>query len=147
MAYQTADAKKQFDRWSVSYDLDPLQLLFFRPAHQMLLEALEASDRLILDIGCGTCAFAARVLEHLPRTRVCGIDLSAGMLRHCHRRCQAVPDRLHLVQADSERLPFKDDTFDVITCTHSFHHYPHQNRAIAEMHRVLRPDGKLLIID
>ena len=42
----------------------------------------------ILDIGCGTCAFAARVLEHLPRTRVCGIDLSAGMLQRCHRRCQ-----------------------------------------------------------
>jgi ubiquinone/menaquinone biosynthesis C-methylase UbiE len=147
MAYRTADARKQFDRWSLGYDLDPLQWLFFRPAHRMLLKAMEPSDHRILDIGCGTCAFAARVLKRVPYARVWGIDLSAGMLRHCHRRLRGLGDRLHLVQADSARLPFKDNAFDVVTCTHSFHHYPAQKQAIAEMHRVLRPNGKLLIID
>jgi ubiquinone/menaquinone biosynthesis C-methylase UbiE len=51
------------------------------------------------------------------------------------------------VRGDSERLPFEDNAFDAITCTHSFHHYPHQQKVLGEMHRVLRPGGKLLIID
>jgi len=147
MAYQTADARKQFDRWSFSYDFDPLQLFFFRPAHQMLLQALDNADQRILDIGCGTCAFAARVLESFPDTHVWGVDLSDGMLRRCQKRRLAAQGRLQLVQADSARLPFKDNSFDAITCTHSFHHYPCQELAVAEMHRVLRTGGKLLIID
>jgi ubiquinone/menaquinone biosynthesis C-methylase UbiE len=147
MAYQTADAKKQFDRWSFFYDFDPLQLFFFRPAHQMLLDALGSADQRVLDIGCGTCAFATRVLERFPKAQVCGVDLSEGMLRRCEKRRLAAGGRLQLVQADSARLPFKDDSFDAITCTHSFHHYPRQELAVAEMHRVLRPEGKLLIID
>jgi SAM-dependent methyltransferase len=44
-------------------------------------------------------------------------------------------------------LPFATDTFDFVTCANSFHHYPHQDLAIAEMHRVLRPGGRLLVID
>jgi SAM-dependent methyltransferase len=51
------------------------------------------------------------------------------------------------VQGDSERLPFANDTFDVVTCANSFHHYPHQECAIAEMHRVLRPGGRLMVVD
>jgi ubiquinone/menaquinone biosynthesis C-methylase UbiE len=147
MPYQTADAKKEFDRWSSYYDFDPLQLFFFHPAHQMLLDALGPADRRILDIGCGTCAFAARVLERFPTSHVWGVDLSEGMLERCRKRRLAAKGQLHLAQADSERLPFKDNVFDAVACTHSFHHYPHQERVLAEMHRVLRPDGKLLIID
>jgi ubiquinone/menaquinone biosynthesis C-methylase UbiE len=147
MAYQTADAKRQFDRWSYWYDWDPLQLVFFRPAHQMLLNALDAADERILDIGCGTGAFAARLLERWPAAHVWGVDLSHGMLRTCVERRTELRDHLHLVQANSERLPFKDNAFDAVTCTHSFHHYPRQALAVAEMQRVLRPSGKLLIID
>jgi len=147
MAYLTADAKKQFDRWSRRYDRDLLQVFFFRPAHRMLLSHLTDADQRILDLGCGTGMFAAAVLEHFPQTLVWGMDLSDGMLRQSQERCAAALGRLHLVQGDSMRLPFCDDAFDVITCAHSFHHYPVQERVVAEMHRVLRPGGKLLIID
>src|SRR5262245_9044296 len=147
MTYQTADARKEFDRWSARYDRTLLQRLFFRPSHHMLLETLTADDRRILDIGCGTGLFATRVLERFPRTRVWGLDLSDGMLRQGRLRCQGAAGRIHLLQGDSQRLPFADDFFDAVTCTHSFHHYPDQNRVVAEMHRVLRPGGRLLIID
>jgi ubiquinone/menaquinone biosynthesis C-methylase UbiE len=147
MAYCTTDAREEFDRWSHRYDRDLLQILFFRPSHRMLLEALGPSDRRILDVGCGTGVFAATVLKQFPDTHVWGMDLSDGMLRNCQTRCQEAGGRLHLVQGDSARLPFGDDSFDVVTCTHSFHHYPCQERVVAEMHRVLRPGGRLLIID
>jgi ubiquinone/menaquinone biosynthesis C-methylase UbiE len=147
MAYQTADARQEFDRWSYSYDLGPLQLFFFRPAHRMLLSALGPADMRILDVGCGTGVFAARVQQRFPRSRVWGLDLSEGMLRRSQARRDAAEGRFQVVQADSQRLPFSDDTFDAVTCSHSFHHYPAQARVLSEMHRVLRPGGRLLIID
>ena len=147
MSYQTADAKREFDSWSNGYDRNLLQWIFFGPSHRMLLEEIDNSHERILDVGCGTGIFAAKALQHFPDAQVWGMDLSDGMLRQCRARCEAAEGRLHLVQGDSQRLPFADDSFDVITCTHSFHHYPKQQKAVSEMHRVLRPGGKLLIID
>jgi ubiquinone/menaquinone biosynthesis C-methylase UbiE len=147
MAYQVDEAQREFDRWSGTYDINPLQLFFFAPAHRMLLGALSPGDQRILDIGCGTGIFASRVLEHLPGAHVWGLDLSDGMLQRSRARCHAAPGRLHLVRGNSERLPFSDNSFDVVTCAHSFHHYPCQDRVVAEMHRVLRPGGGLFIID
>jgi ubiquinone/menaquinone biosynthesis C-methylase UbiE len=147
MTYQTADARLEFDRWSTHYDRTLLQRWFFKPSHHMLLEALSPDDRRVLDIGCGTGQFAARVLGQFPHAHVWGLDLSDGMLHQGQDRSRLAGGRLHLVQGDSERLPFGDDSFDAVTCTHSFHHYPHQERVLAEMHRVLRPGGRLLIID
>ena len=51
------------------------------------------------------------------------------------------------VQGDSERLPFPAGAFDVVTCANSFHHYPHQDGAVDEMHRVLKPGGRLILVD
>jgi ubiquinone/menaquinone biosynthesis C-methylase UbiE len=147
MDYCTAEARKEFDSWSRRYDWDLLQPLFFRPSHRMILETLGTGDLRILDVGCGTGQFAATALRHLPNAQVWGLDLSDGMLRRAFSRIPELNGRLHLVQGDSQRLPFQDDFFDAVTCSHSFHHYPHQDRVLAEMHRVLRPDGRLLLID
>jgi ubiquinone/menaquinone biosynthesis C-methylase UbiE len=68
--------------------------------------------------------------------------LSKGRPRWRRHRGHVFP-----VQGDSERLPFAAETFDIVTCANSFHHYPHQDRAIAEMRRVLRPGGRLMVID
>jgi ubiquinone/menaquinone biosynthesis C-methylase UbiE len=147
MAYATAEAKREFDNWSKTYDRGVLQTIFFRPAHRMLLAALRPGENEILDIGCGTGAFAARLLKARPDATVCGLDLSDGMLSQCHERSRAASGRLRLVRGDSQRLPFADNSFDAITCSHSFHHYPRQDLVVAEMHRVLRPGGRLYIID
>jgi len=113
----------------------------------MMLRHVRACDRQLLDVGCGTGSFALRALAAFPQLQVTGLDLSAGMLQQAGPRCYAAGKRLRLVQGDSERLPFADNSFDVITCCHSFHHYPHQQRVVAEMHRVLRPGGCLIIVD
>ncbi len=147
MAYDKADAQREFERWSSGYDRDLLQHFLFKPAHRLLLNALAPADTRVLDIGCGTGKFAARVLQRFPETQVWGLDLCPGMLGQAKERVHASGGRLHLVQGDSERLPFADGHFDVITCSHSFHHYPNQERVVAEMHRVLKPGGRLFIID
>ena len=147
MEARTAAAQDEFDRWSNRYDDGWLQRFFFQPSHRILLDQLSPVDERILDVGCGTGQFAARVLERLPEAQVWGLDLSRGMLRHGRKRAEVAGGRFHLAQGDSERLPFADNSFDVVTCAHSFHHYPRQDRVAAEMFRVLRPDGRLLVVD
>jgi SAM-dependent methyltransferase len=78
---------------------------------------------------------------------VVGVDLTAGMLERGRDRWRALAGPVSPVQGDSERLPFAGGAFDVVTCSNSFHHYPHQGRAVAEMRRVLAPGGALLLVD
>ena len=151
MAYDKRQATHEFTRWSESYDRSILQWLLFRPSHKAIIAKIRNlyGDKplRILDIGCGTGVFAARILESLPGARVWGMDLVPGMLAKGKHRWESLADRLTPVLGDSERLPFDAGRFDVVTCANSFHHYPHQDRAVAEMHRVLRPGGSLLLID
>jgi ubiquinone/menaquinone biosynthesis C-methylase UbiE len=151
MAYDKHQATHEFTRWSESYDRCILQWLLFGPSHRALIRRIRtvAEDRPIrvLDVGCGTGVFAERIRAALPATQVWGIDLVSGMLTKGAERWRRHDGQIVPVQADSERLPFATGTFDVVTCANSFHHYPHQDRAIAEMHRVLKPGGRLMVID
>jgi len=54
---------------------------------------------------------------------------------------------VRLTVADSEHVPFADGAFDVVTCANSFHHYPHHEAVIRELHRVLKPGGELFLLD
>ena len=151
MGYDKRQAKHEFTRWSESYDRSILQQLLFGPSHRAIIDRIKSrsgSQPLrILDIGCGTGIFAERIREALPTAEVVGIDLVDGMLAKGRSRWQRHADSVFAVQADSERLPFDRGTFDVVTCANSFHHYPHQRRAIAEMRRVLRSQGRLMLVD
>src|SRR5262249_36885885 len=151
MAYEKVQVEQEFTRWSNSYDRSILQWLLFGPSHRVLIRRIRdvASDRPLkmLDVGCGTGVFASRVREALPKVEVCGVDLVTEMLRKGKPRWRLDPGHVFPVRGDSERLPFGSGAFDVVTCANSFHHYPHQDRAVAEMRRVLRPGGRLMIID
>jgi ubiquinone/menaquinone biosynthesis C-methylase UbiE len=151
MAYNKDQATHEFKRWSESYDRSILQWLLFGPSHRALIKRIRtvAGDRPIrvLDVGCGTGVFAARIRQELPQARVWGIDLVSGMLVKGSDRWRRHAGQIQPLQGDSERLPFAEATFDFVTCANSFHHYPHQDRAVAEMHRVLKPGGRLMIID
>ena len=149
--YDKTQAADEFTRWSESYDRSILQKLLFGPSHRALIARLRdhLGDRpgRILDVGCGTGLFAARVREALPNATVYGVDLTQGMLAKGRSRWRKLVETARPIQGDSERLPFAPGSFDAVTCANSFHHYPHQDRAIAEIRRVLAPGGRLLLID
>jgi ubiquinone/menaquinone biosynthesis C-methylase UbiE len=156
MAYDKNQATHEFNRWSRSYDRSILQRLLFGPSHRALLariaehqaEQRSKDDPLrILDIGCGTGVFAERLREVFPTIEVCGMDLVSDMLTKGADRWRQHASHVVPVQGDSERLPFASGSFDVLTCANSFHHYPDQARAVREMYRVLKPGGRLLLID
>jgi SAM-dependent methyltransferase len=151
MSYDKAQATREFSRWSVGYDQSILQCLLFGPAHRAIISRLRSrcGDRptTILDVGCGTGVFAAGIAAALPRATIWGVDLVDGMLTGGRERWRALRHQAVPVQGDSERLPFRDAAFDVVTCANSFHHYPRQDRAVAEMYRVLKPGGRLFLLD
>lgn len=142
-------AEQWFDAWSAHYDRSILQQLVFKPSHRAMLESLHIVDGTrVLDVGCGTGRFALEILRRHPDAWVVGLDLSARMLEVASANCRSyLGDRLELVPGNSASLPFPDQAFDAVTCSHSFHHYPEQGRVVAEMHRVLRPGGRLVLVD
>jgi ubiquinone/menaquinone biosynthesis C-methylase UbiE len=151
MTYDKHQATEEFARWSGTYDRCILQWLLFGPSHRALLRRIRdvAGSRhtRILDVGCGTGLFAERLRTALPQCEIYAVDLVPGMLDRGQPRWRQNREHIFPVLGDSERLPFESGCFDIVTCANSFHHYPRQDRAIAEMRRVLRSGGRLMVID
>jgi ubiquinone/menaquinone biosynthesis C-methylase UbiE len=78
---------------------------------------------------------------------ITGVDLSPAMLEHAHRRAAASGRKVTLHLGDAHRLEFPDASFDTVVCTFSLCAIPDERRAVAEMWRVLRPGGQLLLAD
>lgn len=76
-----------------------------------------------------------------------GIDLSDLMLDIARKRSTELGRRAALQQANAQELPFDDDTFDTVVCTFGLCTIPDHVKAIAEMARVLRPGGRLILVD
>ena len=117
---------------------------YTEPMHYSLIIELEGrSFKTLLDVGCGNGIFLSMVLNKYD-VEVSGIDISPGMIE---KSKELLDSRADLKVGDSEYLPWDDRSFDVITCSASFHHYPNPELVLKEMKRVLRPDGILMITD
>jgi len=101
-----------------------------------------AGDTLEVAIGTGL---------NLPlypgQVRLTGIDLSPAMLQIARDRASRLGRECDLREADAQELPFPDASFDTVVCTFSLCAIPGERRAVAEMSRVLRPGGRLLLAD
>jgi len=117
------------------------------PLHEVFAGRDPGSLRL-LDVGCGTGRFLDFVKQTWPRLRVTGLDLSDAYIRaaksHLRRR-----SRTGFLVASAEAIPVADMSLDAITSIFLFHELPPQvrRRAFAEFGRVLKPGGRLVIVD
>ena len=137
--------RRQFESLPSFYSGSLAQRCFFKPTHEFLCRFLpRRAGMTVLDVGCGTGQLLALLAKHLPGARVIGVDLAGGMLAAARRLLG--PDAL-LVQADGQRLPFAAKQFDLVVCSHSFHHYTDQLTALREMKRVLRDGGIACVLD
>jgi ubiquinone/menaquinone biosynthesis C-methylase UbiE len=105
---------------------------------------LEGDER-ILDIACGTGALERLLLTRWPSLHIVGTDLSPGMLRQAAAKKEDAD--ASWVLAEAARLPFADGSFDYAVCANSFHYFRRPLTALQEAHRVLRPQGRLVLID
>jgi len=100
----------------------------------------------VLDVGCGGGVFLEMALSH--GCRAAGLDHSPDMVAETRaRNAVAIAEgRLEVVQGDAAALPFADGSFTAAFCMHAFFFFPQPAEAIAEMARVLAPDGRMAIL-
>lgn len=147
MAAQRAavgDLAAVWDRQAPTYDARSawLERRLLRP---MRAWACAQARGQTLDVAMGT---GANLAHYPPGVRVTGVDVSGGMLEQArHRRPAAGVSVVELRRADAALLPFRSAHFDTVVCTYALCSLPDEAVALAEMLRVLRPGGSLLLAD
>ena len=101
----------------------------------------------VLEIGGGSGAMAAELLERYPGVTMAVSDFDDAMVGNAARRLRPYGDRVEVRRADATALPFEDASFDTVVSFIMLHHTVEWERALAEATRVLRQGGKLIAYD
>ena len=102
----------------------------------------------ILDIATGTGDMAI-LLAQTTAQKIVGLDISAGMLDVGRKKIEAknLSSKIEMVHADSENIPFGDNSFDAITVGYGIRNFETLEKGLAEIYRVLKPGGTLVILE
>ena len=103
----------------------------------------------ILDVATGTGDFAIQALKVLNPNKIVGVDISEGMLDIGKQKLKALKleEKISLVKGDSEKLPFESNIFDAVTVAYGVRNFENLEAGLAEILRVLRPGGRLVILE
>jgi demethylmenaquinone methyltransferase/2-methoxy-6-polyprenyl-1,4-benzoquinol methylase len=103
----------------------------------------------ILDVATGTGDFAFEAIKILKPEKITGVDISAGMLEVAKRKIKErkLDHTFSVRLGDSEMLPFEDNLFDAITVAYGVRNYENLEKGLADMRRVLKPGGKIVILE
>jgi ubiquinone/menaquinone biosynthesis C-methylase UbiE len=152
MSHLRTGRRKYYDLFSHFYDAF-IRLHARRDeddTRYFLVEAAQLKDkpaRLIVDICCGTGSVVLAFVKRCPYALLVGYDFSHGML--CKAQEKTAANRAVFVEGDAAQLPFADNSFDVVTCSHALYELKGQAReqALWEMKRVMQSDGMVLIME
>jgi len=116
--------------------------IWYEHWHRYALARQLSQHRSVLDVACGEGYGAAMLAENAER--VIGVDISVDAIRHARSRYGRQAN-LEFIAASCDRLPFPDTSFDLAISFETIEHIETQQAFIAELARVLRPDGVLLL--
>ncbi|MEO0605480.1 MAG: class I SAM-dependent methyltransferase [Myxococcota bacterium] len=115
------------------------------PTNRLAVDRLElAADAVVLDVGCGTGAALRRAAERLTSGRLIGVDPVPRMLEIARERAGDVT--LDLREGSANALPLEDQSCDVVLAFDSMDHWDDVAEGLAEIRRVMRPGGRVLIV-
>lgn len=106
---------------------------------------LSSNDR-ILDVACGTGELEQLLAAEISCQQIVGVDLSEQMLAQARRKLQAF-SHIKFQRATVRSLPFPTQSFDVVISANSFHYFDDPLASLQEMRRVLKLDGRLVLLD
>ncbi len=116
---------------------------------KMILSLRNIHPQTILDVATGTGDVALLTFKLLSPKQIIGVDISEGMLELGREKVgkNKLQNSIQLMNADSENLPFPANHFDAITVAFGVRNFEHLEKGLAEMLRVLKPGGKLAVLE
>lgn len=109
--------------------------------------AIKSETAEILDVACGTGDVCLALRQKAPAARIVGLDFSQGMLDLAEVKIEREQADVELVAASAEELPFPEKDFDLLTIAFGIRNVVDKKRALAEFYRVLRPQGRLAVLE
>ena len=106
-------------------------------------------DFVILDVGCGGGKTISKLAQLAPQGKVFGIDYSADMVKFSQKinKTLIAQNRVEIIEGSVEKMSFKDDFFDLVTAFETYYFWTKFPDALKEIKRVLKPGGKLLLVN
>ncbi|MFC2139264.1 class I SAM-dependent methyltransferase [Bacteroidota bacterium] len=117
--------------------------------YQTIVNSLlpQAANTEILDVGCGTGTLLAE-LGKSGAAFLSGVDLAEGILNDAEKKLTELNIKADLHTADAEdHIPWDDNKFDIVTMTGTLHHFYRPLDVLSEISRVMKPNGRLIVID
>ena len=144
--------RKLFDNIAPDYDRlnHILSLNIDKDWRKKAVRQIADEDRAmkILDVACGTADFTIEIAQKAaPGSVVTGVDISEGMMAVGKEKIRKAGVSAELYVADCEDLPDADGTFDRISVGFGVRNFEHLDVGLKEMHRVLKPEGRLVILE
>jgi ubiquinone/menaquinone biosynthesis C-methylase UbiE len=133
----------EYSRVAEQYDTKWSMFIEATTRETMRRLSIRSTDR-VLDVGCGTGALLHQLHISYPEAQLAGVDPVPEMLKVARRR---LPPAVELREGWADRLPYADDSFNVVVSCNMLHHIRHPIAALLEMSRVLRRGGDLIITD
>jgi arsenite methyltransferase len=152
MASNDADEKlrQEFNEWAAAGKGEEMERHHISIAEQTIRRMeLKPGDR-VLDLGCGA-GWATRILARLVSEKpadggqVVGLDVSDEMISRA-RAASKDFENVMFVWGSASKIPWQENFFDKVLSIESFYYYPDQDRALAELFRVMAPKGQLYIL-
>jgi len=135
------------DKYDVMNDLMSMGLHRIWKAFTIQVSGVRTGDR-VLDVAGGTGDLSSAFVKRVGETgEVWLTDINNAMLTKGRDRLLDEGSVVPAAQCDGEKLPFPSDYFDVVTVAFGLRNMTHKEVALAEMHRVLRPGGRLLVLE
>jgi demethylmenaquinone methyltransferase/2-methoxy-6-polyprenyl-1,4-benzoquinol methylase len=108
----------------------------------------DKNPKTVLDIATGTGDLAI-LMTNTTAEKIIGLDISAGMLEVGRNKIKSknLSDKIEMILADSENMPFEDNTFDAITVAFGVRNFENLEKGLAEILRVLKPNGIFVILE
>jgi ubiquinone/menaquinone biosynthesis C-methylase UbiE len=138
-------AEREYDRLSADYDRRWQRYVATTTGFLAAWLKLDGSET-VLNVACGTGALEQLLLGRHPDQKIEGVDLSEGMLERARRKLARFPNAAFR-KADAAKLPFQESVFDVVICANAFHYFEDPLRALRETSRVLKPGGRVVLMD
>ncbi|MGA3087643.1 MAG: class I SAM-dependent methyltransferase [Terriglobales bacterium] len=142
--------QQEFNRWAAQGEGPKMESHHLDITEKTMRRMAPRAGERILDLGCGS-GWATRLLARLVADgpegagQVVGVDISDAMVRDARRAAKDF-DNVMFVVGSAAQIPWEENFFDKVLSVESFYYYPDQERALAELFRVMAPHGRLFIL-